>query len=174
MNKTVLDLLENELRKARGELGRLQTAVHAFKTRQPFVAPSIDRDWALNTLACASILAVHRRLVYVLEIILERVDGYKPDADDDATRAQAIKLAALPVPGLRDAVISEQLRDVLLRLEWFFEDAYGRYPSDLDLPEVLDAIALVRRALTAFSDEFSRFKQAGVETRQADFFEPKA
>lgn len=174
MSRTVLDLLDGELRKARGEFGHLQAAVHAYRTKQPFVAPSIDRDWALNTLACASVLAVHRRLVYVLEIILERIDGYKPDADDEATRAQAIKAAAQPVPGLREAVISEHLRDTLLRLEWFFEEVDGRYPVDLDPLEVFDAVTLLRHALILFSDEFSHFKQSRVETRQADFFEPKA
>lgn len=173
MSNTVIELLETELRKARGEFGRLEAAVHAFRFSKPFVGPSIDKDWALNTLACASILAVHRRLVYVLEIVLARIDGYNPDADDEATRAQAIKAAALPAPGLRPAVISEHLRDVLLRLEWFFEEVDGRYPNDLDLTQVLEAVALVKRALVAFSDEFSRFKQAGIETRQADFFESK-
>lgn len=174
MRKTILDLLESELRKARSEFGQLEAAILAFRSNKPFVGPSIDREWALNTLACASILSVHRRLVYVLEIVLARVDGYTLDADDDAARAQIIKAAALPVLRLRPAVISEPLRDVLLRLEWFFEEADGRYPIELEVPAVLEAVALLRRALPAISDEFSRFADAGFNARQADFFESKA
>lgn len=107
----------------------------------------------------AGVAAIYSRLELVMKEIADRVDQSAPRGED--WHRSLLRQLALPVPGLRQAVIAESTFALLEPLRRFRHVARNVYAMEIDSARVAAAAEQVPPALAALRADVAAFCESG-------------
>ena len=143
--------IEIELEKLSAEFETLAEAVDAYEAKPEGFMP----EWTIKNSISAILQIVYTNIENILMAILRETDSFQPSGD--SFHKEVLERAASPVPGVREPLISAELKANLVHLLGFRHVMRKRYVQEIDLPLALANVERARTVIPRFRGEIQRF-----------------
>jgi hypothetical protein len=152
--------LDRQLVLVRRELANASEADRRFRALRRRAARKqaggeLYHEWSHATSLADGIAAVYTGLESVLEAVANEIDGYAPRGE--ASHADLVDGMAVPVNGVRVALLAETTRVLMHEARRFRHVVRHKYALELRQADVVKNLALARRLVLAFLRDYRYF-----------------
>jgi hypothetical protein len=143
-----------EMQMASAELACLGSAVALFRIDPEQFRP-LDPEWAVKSHICTTLQSVYTGIESALMVILKNIDNFHVSGDD--YHRQILDRSACHIDGVRPAIISPELKPLLVHLMGFRHVVRKRYGNKIQLHLALENFDRAEQVMPMLQHELDGF-----------------
>jgi hypothetical protein len=147
--------ISDNIQRAIDELAKLKTEVTLYRIDPTSLSPVADPERLLKSSISMSLQTVYSNIENVFELLLKASDNYR--GSGDSFHKEILERASSPIEGVRPAIISQDLKSLLVHLLGFRHFVRKQYAFEVKLNLALENFDRAEQALPMLKIEIQSY-----------------